>query len=125
MSNTNHRRYYLEEDQLKCHMKIVKWLCVMGIILITFCIPVYVLASLEWLTIDPLDYEVKAEANQTACSYMKQFDIQDNEMLSVCHRDGDISIDIHLFLNQIDTIHARIQEFSSGGGPGQYVKKKL
>ena len=37
----------------------------------------YVLASIEWSNNDPLDYEVKVEANQTACSYLKQFDLQD------------------------------------------------
>ena len=47
---------------------------------------------------------MKVEANQTACSYLKQFDLQDNVMLSVCHRGGDISMDIRLFLNQTATI---------------------
>ena len=39
---------------------------------------------------DPLYYEVKLESNQTACSYLKQFDLQDSVMLSVCNRDGEI-----------------------------------
>ena len=59
---------------------------------------------MEWSNSDPLDYEVKVEANQTACSYLKQFDLQDNVMLSVCHRDGELSIDIRLFLNKTATI---------------------
>ena len=82
----------------------MKWLGIIGIILITLCAPVHVLASMEWSNNDPLEYEVKVEANQTACSYLKQFDLQDNVMLSVCHRDGEISIDIRLFLNKTATI---------------------
>ena len=64
----------------------------------------YVLASIGWSNNDLLDYEVKVEATQTACSFLKQFDLQDNVMLSVCHRDGEISIHIHLFLNKTATI---------------------
>ena len=59
---------------------------------------------MDWSNSDPLDYEVKVEANQTACSYLKQFDLQDSVMLSVCHRGGEISIDIRLFLNKTATI---------------------
>ena len=59
---------------------------------------------MDWSNSDPLDYEVKVEANQTACSYLKQFDLQDSVMLSVCHRDGELGIDIRLFLNKTATI---------------------
>ena len=99
MPNPNERTYYLDQDELKCHIKILKWVGVMGIILVTFCIPVYVLACIEWSNKDPSDYEVKA--NQT---YLKQFDLNNNVILSVCHRDGEISVDIRLFLNQTATI---------------------
>ena len=59
---------------------------------------------MDWSNSDPLDYEVKVEANQTACSYLKQFDLQDSVMLSVCQRDGEISIDLRLLLNKTATI---------------------
>ena len=76
----------------------------MGLILVTLFIPVYVLAGIEWSNHYPMDYEMKVESNQTACSYLKQFDLNDNVILSVCHRDGEISVDIRLFLNQTATI---------------------
>ena len=104
MSNPNDQTYYFDEDQIKCHINIVIWLGIIGIILITHCLPVYVLASMDWSNNDPLNYKVKVEANQTACSYLKQFDLQDNVMLSVCHRDGELSIEIRLFLNKTATI---------------------
>ena len=59
---------------------------------------------MEWSNNDHSDYEVKVEANQTACSYLKQFGLKDNIILSVCHRDGEISVDIRLFFNQTATI---------------------
>ena len=104
MSNPNDQTYYFDQDQIKCHINIVKWLGIIGIIMITLCLPVYVLASMDWSNSDPLDYEVKVEANQAACSYLKQFDLQGNVMLSVCHRDGELSIDIRLFLNKTATV---------------------
>ena len=77
----------------------------MDLTLVILCIAVYILASMDWSNNDPMDYEVKVEANQTACSYQKQFDLKDNVALSVCHRDEEISLDIRLFLNQTATIH--------------------
>ena len=59
-------------------------------------------ACIEWSNKDHLNYEVKA--NQTACSHLKQFDLSNNMILSVCHRDREISVDIRLFLNQTATI---------------------
>ena len=56
---------------------------VIGLILVTLCIPVFVLENMSWSSYDSLDYEVKLEANQTACSYLKQFDLKDNTILSV------------------------------------------
>ena len=44
------------------------------------------------------------DVNQTACSYLKQFDIEDNVILSVCNTDGQILVDIRVFLNDTATI---------------------
>ena len=102
MSNPNNTSYYFDMDQ--SHIKIVKWQGIIGIILITLCAPVYILASIDWLNNDPMDYEVKVQANQTECSYLKQFDLKANVILSVCHRDEEVSVDIHIFLNKTATI---------------------
>ena len=104
MSNPNNTIYYFDRDELKCHIKIVKWIGVISLTFVTLCVSVFVLASMEWSNNDPMDYEVKVEANQTACSFLKQFDLKDNIILSVCHRDEEMSLDIHLFLNQMATI---------------------
>ena len=45
------------------------------------------------------------DVNQTVCSYLKQFDIEDNVILSVCNTDGHIVVDIRVFLN--DTANIR------------------
>ena len=59
---------------------------------------------MDWSNNDPMDYEVKVQANQTACSYLKQFDLKGNVILSVCHRDEEVSVDICHFLNKTATI---------------------
>ena len=59
---------------------------------------------MDWSNIDPMIYEVKVQANQTACSYLKQFDLKGNVILLVCHRDEEVSVDIRLFLNKTATI---------------------
>ena len=98
MSNPNDTTYYFDQEEVKCHIKIMKWTGVIGIILVSLSTPLYILASMEWLNNYPFDYVM--EVNQTACSYLKQFDLKDNVILSVCNRDGEIMLDIRLFLNQ-------------------------
>ena len=102
MSNPNDTRYYFDQEEVKCHIKIMKWTGVIGIILVSLSTPLYILASMEWSNNYPFDYVM--EVNQTACSYLKQFDLKDNVILSVCNREGEIMLDIRLFLNQMATI---------------------
>ena len=102
MSNPNDTTYYFDQEEVKCHIKIIKWTGVIGIILVSLSTPLYILASIEWSNNYPFYYVM--EVNLTACSYMKQFDLKDNVILSVCNRDGEIMLDIRLFLKQTATI---------------------
>ena len=102
MSNPSDTTYYFDQEEVKCHIKIMKWTGVIGIILVSLSTPLYILASMEWSNNYPFDYVM--EVNQTACSYLKQFDLKDNVILLVCNRDGEIMIDIPLCLNQTATI---------------------
>ena len=102
MSNPNDTTYYFDQEEVKCHIKIMKWTGVIGIILVSLSTPLYILESMEWSNNYPFDYVM--EVKQTACSYLKQFDLKDNVILSVCNRDGEIMLDIRLFLNQKATI---------------------
>ena len=102
MSNPNETTYYFDQEEVKCHIKIIKWTGVIGIILVPLSTPLYSLASMEWSNNYPFDYVM--EVNQTACSYLKQFDLKDNVILSVCNIDGEIMLNIRLFLNQTVTI---------------------
>ena len=38
------------------------------------------------------------DVNQTACSYLKQFDIEDNVILSVCNANRHIVLDVYTLL---------------------------
>ena len=102
MSNPNDATYYFDQEEVECHIKIIKWTGVIGIILVSLSTPLHILASMEWSNNYPFDYVM--EVNQTACSYLKQFDLKDNVILSVCNRDGEIMLDISLFLYQTATI---------------------
>ena len=103
MSNPNDTTYYFDQEEVKCHIKIIKWTGVIGIILVSLTTPLYILTSMEWSNNYPFDYVM--EVNQTACSYLKQFDLKDNVILSVCNRDGEIMLDIRPLLNQTATVH--------------------
>ena len=103
MSNPNDTTFFYDQKEGKCHIKIMKWTGVIGIILVSLSTPLYILASMEWSNNYPFDYVM--EVNQTACSYLKQFDLKDNVILSMCNRDREIMLDIRLFLNQMATIH--------------------
>ena len=102
MSNPNDTTYYFDQEEVKCHIKIMEWTGVIGIILVSLSTLLYILVSMEWSNNYPFDYVM--EVNQNACSYLKQFDLKDNVILSVCNRDGEIMLDIRLFLNQTATI---------------------
>ena len=102
MSNSNDTTYYFDQDELKCHIKIIKWTGVIGIILAALSTTLYIFASMSWSNNYPFDYVM--DVNQTACSYLKQFNLKDNVILSVYNRDGEIKLDIRLFLNQTATI---------------------
>lgn len=104
MTDAEEETYYFESERARRSIRAVKWIGAVGIILITLSSPIFVLASMKW-TQDPLlDYEVKVKANQTACIYLKQFDLTDNVIISVCNRGGVIVLDIRLFINHTATI---------------------
>ena len=104
MSNPNNTTYNFDQEELKCHIKINKWISVIWLILVTLCALVFVIATMEWSNNYHMDCEVKVEVNHTACFYLKHFDLKGNVILSVCHRDKEISLDMRLFLNQVATI---------------------
>ena len=60
------------------------------------CALIFALASTKWSNYDP--NEAKMDVNQTACSCLKQFDIEDNVILSVCNTNRHIVLDVHTLL---------------------------
>ena len=61
----------------------MKWIGVTGMTLVQLSTLLFVLASMNWSNHHPVDFEVKVDANETACSFLKQFDLKDHVMLSV------------------------------------------
>ena len=83
MSSSNDQMYSFDQEELTCHIKAVKLIGVTGMIIVLFSTPLFVLASMGWSNHHPVDYEVEMNVNETACSYLKQFDLKDHVMLSV------------------------------------------
>lgn len=104
MTDAKERAYYFDSERARRPVRAVKWMGAIGIILITLSSPIFVLSNMKWSQYHPLDYQIKVDPNQTACSYLKQFYLTDNVIISVCSRGGDIVVDIRLFLNQTATI---------------------
>ena len=73
---------------------------VTGMIIVLLSTPLFVLASMNWSNHHPVDYEVKVDVNETVCSYLKQSDLKNHVLLSLCNRDGEIILDIRMFMNQ-------------------------
>ena len=104
MSSVHDQTYYFEQKHLRCHIRAVKWIGTTGAIVVLLPTPLFVLASMNWSKSHPVDYEVKVDVNKSACSNLKQFDLKDHFILLVCNRDGEIILDIRLFINQTVTI---------------------
>ena len=83
MSNPTDQTYSFDQEELRWHIKTVKWIGVTGMIIVLLSTPLFVLASMNWSNHRPVDYEVNVNVNETACSYLKQFDLKDHVMLSV------------------------------------------
>lgn len=107
--DTSERGY----DNLRCHMTIVKWI---GIILIvsTCTSTVFVLVGMSisrHSKSSEVDCVIKLEeesqrpnVSETACVYVKQYNLRENTYVTVCNREGEVFIDIRRFLNGTATI---------------------
>ena len=90
---------FTEEDALRYHIKIGKWV---GVVLIAmvFSVPALVVLCSSL----PVSPSSKPYLNDTACVYIKQFDLSEGLFATVCNIDGDIFLDIRQFLNTTATI---------------------
>lgn len=101
MSSQTETTYQLYPELLRRPIEVVKWMGVVGMIMITLSLPLFGLASMNWSENRPVDYELTVEPNETACTCLKHFHLKDNVILSVCNRGVEIVyiVDIRLFLN--------------------------
>ena len=59
MTSPNDQMYSINQEELRCHIKAVKWISVTGMTLVLLSTPLFVLASMNWSNHHPVDYEVK------------------------------------------------------------------
>ena len=99
---SNDQTYCFDQKKFQSHIKYIKLIGVLCLVLVTLCALICVLVSTEWSNYET--HETTMDASQTVCSYLKHFDIEDNVILSVCNTDGHIVVDIRVFLNDTATI---------------------
>ena len=91
-----------ETEDIQRHITVLKWTGVTLIMLATILTPVIVYTGSMVQSKPPLDYEVKVtdSNNETACIYVKRYNLSDHVYLTVCNLNGEILIDIRQFFNQ-------------------------
>lgn len=94
-----------DTDTLKRHIKFVKWI---GVLLLLFCstsIPgILILNKENAHQSTVLDYKIEADQNETACVFIKQYDIYHGTYVTVCNRYGVVVLDIRRFVNDTPSI---------------------
>ena len=95
-----------ETEDIQRHITVLKWTGVTLIMLATILTPVIVFTGSMVQFKPPMDYEVKVtdSNNETACIYVKRYNLGDHVYLTVCNLNGEILIDIRQFFNQSASI---------------------
>ena len=111
---------FTEEDALRKHIKIGKWV---GVVLLAaiFSVPALVIVASSSSRVTDAAVQ-KPNLNETTCVYIKQFDLSDGLYATVCNHGGFIFLDIRRFLNNTATIKgvhltlaqwARLKQYSN------------
>lgn len=99
-------RLHVETQTFKCHLKIIKWIGVIILLFISSFIPgIIILNEEKSHQLDNLDYKrVIQQENETACVFIKQYDIYHDTCITVCNRYGDVVIDVRKFFNNTPSV---------------------
>ena len=111
---------FTEEDALRKHIKIGKWV---GVVLLAaiFSVPALVIVASSSSRVTDAAVQ-KPNLNETTCVYIKQFDLSDSLYATMCNHGGFIFLDIRRFLNNTATIKgvhltlaqwARLKQYSN------------
>lgn len=103
---------FIEEDRvhgdahmLKRHLKLIKWVGILFLLLVSTVIPgIIILNDEKGHQINVADYKLEVKQNETACVFIKQFDIYQDTYVTVCNRYGVVVLDIRRFINDTATI---------------------
>ena len=98
-------RFHEQTQNLKYHFKIIKWVCVVILLFISTFIPGFIILNKEKShQSDVLDFKIETQHNETACVFIKQYDIYHDTYVTVCNRYGVVLLDIRKFFNNTASI---------------------
>lgn len=98
-------RFHEQTHNLKCHLKVIKWVGVVILLFVSTSIPGFMILTGEKShQPDGLDYKIETQHNETACVFIKQYDIYQDTYVTVCNRYGVVVIDIRRFYNDTASI---------------------
>jgi len=90
---------------LSRHLKIIKFGGILFLLLVSTLIPgLIILNDEKGQEINVSDFKVVHQDNETACVFIKQYDIYLDTFVTVCNRYGVVVLDIRRFINDTATI---------------------
>lgn len=105
-SFTEENVFHMESRNLKCHLNVIKWIGVVVLLFVSTSIPgIIILNDQKARSVDVLDYKIEMQQqNETACVFIKQYDIYHDTYVTVCNRYGVVVLDIRRFFNDTASI---------------------
>jgi hypothetical protein len=88
---------------LHYHLNFIKWIGIIVIALIC-TIPVFLIYVYSDCGVPANDGDIRPNLNQTVCTFVEQFHLQDNLYATVCNQANYVFLDIREFINGTATI---------------------
>lgn len=90
---------------LKRHLKLIKLVGVLFLISVSSVVPgIIILNDVKENQTDISDFKIDVQQNETACVFIKQYDIYQDTYVTVCNKYGVVLLDIRRFINNTATI---------------------
>ena len=98
-------RVIRETRNFKCQSKLIKWIGALFLLFVSTTVPgIIILSEDKPHHSAVLSYNVEIQQNETACVFIKQYDIYHDTYVTVCNRYGIVELDIRKFVNDTASI---------------------
>lgn len=94
-----------QNSKVQCRIKVLKLIGTGILLCVSTSIPGFMILNHEdSQQIGVFDYRIESRQNETACVYIKQYDIFANIYVTVCNTYGVVVVDIRQFYNESASI---------------------